>query len=39
MSLSLRFGPMLHEAYTLTTANGKRMAIVEDMAGVCLPGR
>lgn len=26
-----RHGPMLHELFTLTTANGKRMCIVEDM--------
>ena len=26
-----RHGPMYHELYTLTTANGKRMALVEDL--------
>lgn len=26
-----RHGPMFHELYTLTTANGKRMALVEDL--------
>ena len=28
-----RHGPLLHELFTLTTANGKRMAVVEDLGG------